>query len=189
MVFEELKGAYFDAYLWQTMWNHAKQARKPRSYASLKLWPTYSLTGVKCRATSVAKNLMKHLTPECISKSLKPHFQTQSDLSWMASVWYSYLWLIVDISCFSAWHFLWWYLDHLPTICFNEQSILWWPFHSVNYWNYSLFHNSYRGVKILFMIWSGHKNILKIILVWNIAKNISLYNIIYHYNVHAFSVS
>ena len=36
-----------------------KQARKPRSYASPKLWPThlltYSLTGVKCRATSVAK--------------------------------------------------------------------------------------------------------------------------------------
>ena len=34
-----------------------KQARKPRSYASPKLCtPTHSLTGVKCRATSVAKN-------------------------------------------------------------------------------------------------------------------------------------
>ena len=33
-----------------------KQACKPRSYASLKLCPlTYSVTGVKCRATSVAK--------------------------------------------------------------------------------------------------------------------------------------
>ena len=40
---------------------HSKQARKPRSYASPKLCPltdslTYLLTGVKCRATSVAKN-------------------------------------------------------------------------------------------------------------------------------------
>ena len=33
-----------------------KQARKPRSYASPKLRPTYSVTGVRCRATSVAKN-------------------------------------------------------------------------------------------------------------------------------------
>ena len=34
-----------------------EQARKPRSYASPKLCPpAYSLTGVKCRATSVAKN-------------------------------------------------------------------------------------------------------------------------------------
>ena len=33
-----------------------KQARKPRSYASSKLCPlAHSLTGVKCRATSVAK--------------------------------------------------------------------------------------------------------------------------------------
>ena len=32
-----------------------KQARKPRSYASPKLRLTYLLTGVKCRATSVAK--------------------------------------------------------------------------------------------------------------------------------------
>ena len=38
-----------------------KQARKPRSYASLKLRPThlltYLLTRVKCRATSVAKKV------------------------------------------------------------------------------------------------------------------------------------
>ena len=35
-----------------------KQARKPRSYASRNYDPpTYSLTGVKCRATSVAKKL------------------------------------------------------------------------------------------------------------------------------------
>ena len=38
-----------------------KQARKPRSYASSKLLPTHSLTGVKCRATSVAKNKKNHL--------------------------------------------------------------------------------------------------------------------------------
>ena len=40
-----------------------KQARKPRSYASLKLQLTdsltYLLTRVKCRATSVAKNYVK----------------------------------------------------------------------------------------------------------------------------------
>ena len=35
-----------------------KQARKPRSYASPKLRPTQRLRGVKCRATSVAKNLV-----------------------------------------------------------------------------------------------------------------------------------
>ena len=35
---------------------HVKQARKPRSYASPKLRLTDLLTGVKCRATSVAKN-------------------------------------------------------------------------------------------------------------------------------------
>ena len=35
--------------------NEIKQARKPRSYASPKLWPSDLLTGVKCRATSVAK--------------------------------------------------------------------------------------------------------------------------------------
>ena len=32
-----------------------EQARKPRSYASSKLLPTHLLTGVRCRATSVAK--------------------------------------------------------------------------------------------------------------------------------------
>ena len=36
--------------------NIKKQARKPRSYASPKLRLTHLLTGVKCRATSVAKN-------------------------------------------------------------------------------------------------------------------------------------
>ena len=47
----------------QKMWEPKnKQARKPRSYASLKLRPssdslTYLLTMVKCRATSVAKNV------------------------------------------------------------------------------------------------------------------------------------
>ena len=34
-----------------------QQARKPRSYASSKLRLTKSLTWVKCRATSVAKNM------------------------------------------------------------------------------------------------------------------------------------
>ena len=39
-----------------------KQARKPRSYASSKLCLlAHSLTGVKCRATSVAKNPLGHL--------------------------------------------------------------------------------------------------------------------------------
>ena len=33
-----------------------KQARKPQCYASSKLSPTYLLRGVRCRATSVAKN-------------------------------------------------------------------------------------------------------------------------------------
>ena len=40
-----------------------KQARKAPSYASSKLWITDSLTGVKCRATSVAKNC-DHLKSE-----------------------------------------------------------------------------------------------------------------------------
>ena len=35
-----------------------EQARKPRSYASPKLRLTHLLTGVKCRATSVAKNTL-----------------------------------------------------------------------------------------------------------------------------------
>ena len=36
-----------------------KQARKAPSYASSKLRLTQRLTGVKCRATSVAKKLLK----------------------------------------------------------------------------------------------------------------------------------
>ena len=58
---EMLKGRFL-AYLQvgKTQPKPNKQARKPRSYASLKLRPssdllTYSLTRVKCRATSVAK--------------------------------------------------------------------------------------------------------------------------------------
>ena len=35
----------------------SEQVRKPRSYASSKLWPTDSLTRVKSRATSVAKKV------------------------------------------------------------------------------------------------------------------------------------
>ena len=38
-----------------------KQARKPRSYASSKLRPSHLLTRVKCRATSVAKNVTEEL--------------------------------------------------------------------------------------------------------------------------------
>ena len=38
-----------------------KQARKPRSYASPKLRPSVSLTGVKCGATSEAKNLKEQI--------------------------------------------------------------------------------------------------------------------------------
>ena len=42
---------------------YLKQARKPRSYASPKLCPASdSLTGVKCRATSVAKNCKQFKT-------------------------------------------------------------------------------------------------------------------------------
>ena len=38
--------------------------------------------------------LLQHpATPDCISKSLKPQFQTQRDLSWMATVW---LFLLCD---------------------------------------------------------------------------------------------
>ena len=44
-----------------------KQDRKPRSYTSLKLWPTHSLTGVKCRATSVAKNNFSQDFETCYS--------------------------------------------------------------------------------------------------------------------------
>ena len=46
---------------------YTQQARKPRSYASPKLrptdLPTYLLTGVKCRATSVAKKLRTLFLP------------------------------------------------------------------------------------------------------------------------------
>ena len=56
-----------------------KQARKPRSYASLKLWLTdsltYLLTRVKCRATSVAnknQNLpVNNSSPETSTKLLR----------------------------------------------------------------------------------------------------------------------
>ena len=52
-----------------------KRARKPRSYASLKLWPTWLvkwwLTGVKCRATSVARNLFFFMW------SLKLYYRSQ----------------------------------------------------------------------------------------------------------------
>ena len=40
---------------------HSKLARKPRIYATLKLRPTYLLTRVKPRATSVSKNYTKVL--------------------------------------------------------------------------------------------------------------------------------
>ena len=39
--------------------NQIKQARKPRSYDSLKLRPIYLLTRVKSRATSAAKNVIE----------------------------------------------------------------------------------------------------------------------------------
>ena len=39
------------------MFCYTKQARKPRSYASSKLRACLLLTGVKCRATSVAKKI------------------------------------------------------------------------------------------------------------------------------------
>ena len=55
-------------------WHPHKQARKPRSYASPKLWPThlltYSLTGVKCRATSVAKNTTNSIQLEVVMCAL-----------------------------------------------------------------------------------------------------------------------
>ena len=48
----------------------SQQARKPRSYASPKLSPTDSLTGVRCRATSVAKiyNEVKNKSLESVMK-------------------------------------------------------------------------------------------------------------------------
>ena len=48
--------------------NLTKQARKPRSYASSKLSPTYSRTGVRCKANSVAK---KSLSTTVFSKEDK----------------------------------------------------------------------------------------------------------------------
>ena len=56
----------FTRFSWGKLWFDgfalSKQARKPRSYASPKLRLTHSLThlltGVKCRATSVAKNVV-----------------------------------------------------------------------------------------------------------------------------------
>ena len=49
----------------------AKQARKPRSYASSKLRACHLLTGVKCRATSVAKNWRNSFFPQMFSSSLE----------------------------------------------------------------------------------------------------------------------
>ena len=46
-----------------------EQARKPRSYASPKLWLTGLLTGVKCRATSVAKNAIIMWKHKCVWQS------------------------------------------------------------------------------------------------------------------------
>ena len=54
-----------------------KQARKPRSYASSKLRLTDSPTGVKCRATSVAK---KHVVLNCIAlyyADVRPHWKEE----------------------------------------------------------------------------------------------------------------
>ena len=45
-----------------------KQARKPRSYASSKLRPSDLLTGVKCRATSVAKKILDCSAPAADKK-------------------------------------------------------------------------------------------------------------------------
>ena len=69
-----------------------KQARKPRSYASPKLCPlnhliTYLLTGVKCRATSVAKKVLgqkrcnedKFTNERCNEKYAKKKDSTTKD--------------------------------------------------------------------------------------------------------------
>ena len=66
--------------------HQAQQARKPRSYASLKLRPlTHSLTGVRCRATSVAKNIIIVCTYICLfevfSNSLQCTTPSPSTLS------------------------------------------------------------------------------------------------------------
>ena len=47
---------YLPADNWNFLAGPVKQARKAPSYACSKLWLADSLTGVKCRATSVAKN-------------------------------------------------------------------------------------------------------------------------------------
>ena len=60
-----------------------KQARKPRSYASLKLRPThlliYLLTRVKCRATSVAKNICPYENVSSMTSKMLT-FWSKSDL-------------------------------------------------------------------------------------------------------------
>ena len=65
----------------QEQFGQMKQARKPRSYASPKLWLTYLLTylltGVKCRATSVAK--------KC--QIMSPHHSNQMFQRSQVSVW------------------------------------------------------------------------------------------------------
>ena len=59
-----------------------KQARKPRSYASSKLWLSDLLIGVKCRASTVAKYEGGHSDPKNFRGNLHPHgwmfFQTSS---------------------------------------------------------------------------------------------------------------
>ena len=50
-----------------------KNARKPPSYASSKLWPSDSLTEVKCRATSVANK-------KCFEVEMFDHKQKQISL-------------------------------------------------------------------------------------------------------------
>ena len=62
-----------------------KQARKPRSYASPKLCPLNDLlndllTGVKCRATSVAKK-RKHCEGTSSSKAQKVQVQVHGNLA------------------------------------------------------------------------------------------------------------
>ena len=52
---------------WREKASIRKQARKPRSYASSKLCPlTHSLTGVRCRATSIAKKGVSAISPKQI---------------------------------------------------------------------------------------------------------------------------
>ena len=68
IVFSETRNILIDMSLYIT-YSHQRvyeQARKPRSYASLKLWLTYLLTGVRFRATSVAKNCPPLLPTQCV---------------------------------------------------------------------------------------------------------------------------